>query len=69
MSQKRKGISKPRHKPFFQEYNFEITVLLLISLGIFLLVEENLLISYLVQDVFILIGLKDLKLQVCQDGH
>ena len=40
MSQKRKGISKPRHKPFFQEYNFEITVLLLISLGIFLLVEE-----------------------------
>jgi len=40
MPQKRKGISKPRHKPFFQEYNFELTVIFLIALGVFLLVEE-----------------------------
>lgn len=40
MPQKRKGIAKPRQKPFFQEYNFEITVLFLIALGVFLLVEK-----------------------------
>jgi hypothetical protein len=40
MAQKRKGIAKPRHQPFFKEYNFEITVLFLIALGIFLLVEK-----------------------------
>lgn len=40
MPEKRKGKAKPRHKPFFQEYNFEITVVFLIALGVFLLVEE-----------------------------
>ena len=40
MAQKRKGIIKPRHKPFLKEYNFEIKVILLLGLGIFLLVED-----------------------------
>ena len=35
MAQKRKGIAKPRHQPFLQEYNFEITVVVLLALGIF----------------------------------
>ena len=40
MTQKRKGIIKPRHKPFLKEYNFEIKVILLLGLGIFLLIED-----------------------------
>lgn len=40
MAQKRKGIIKPRHEPFLKEYNFEIKVVLLLGLGIFLLVED-----------------------------
>ena len=40
MAQKRKGITKPRHQPFLLEYSFEIKVVILFALGIFLLVEE-----------------------------
>ena len=40
MAQKRKGIVKQRHKPFFLEYSFEIKVIILFALGIFLLVED-----------------------------
>ena len=40
MPKARKGIPKPKRKLFYQEYNFEITVVILIALGIFLLVEE-----------------------------
>ncbi len=40
MVKKRKAISKKRSNSFIQEYNFEITVILLFSLGIFLLVED-----------------------------
>ena len=40
MVKRRKAISKERTNSFVQEYNFEITVILLISLGIFLLVED-----------------------------
>ena len=39
-SKKRKGIPKKYRKPFFEEYNFEIMVLFLLGLGIFLLVED-----------------------------
>ncbi|MBT6981847.1 MAG: hypothetical protein HOA05_06350, partial [Candidatus Marinimicrobia bacterium] len=40
MPKERKGIPKQKRKLFYQEYNFEITVVLLIALGVFLLVEE-----------------------------
>ena len=40
MPQKRKGISKRIKKPFLIEYNFEIKVIFLLALGIFLLVEN-----------------------------
>ena len=40
MPKTRKGIPKPKQKLFYNEYNFEITVVILIALGIFLLVEE-----------------------------
>ena len=40
MVQKRKGINKPRHKKFLKEYNFEIIVVFLIGLGVFLLIED-----------------------------
>ena len=40
MKQKRKGITKPRHKSFHKEYSFEIKVVILFTLGIFLLVED-----------------------------
>jgi len=40
MAKKRKGIAKPRHQPFLEEYSFEIKVVILLALGIFLLVEE-----------------------------
>ena len=37
----RKGIKKQkRHKSFIREYNYEITIIVLIALGIFLLVED-----------------------------
>ena len=40
MKQKRKGLTKPRHNTFYKEYSFEIKVIILFTLGIFLLVEE-----------------------------
>ena len=40
MPKERKGIPKPKRKLFHQEYNFEITVVVLITLGIFLLIED-----------------------------
>ena len=42
---KRKGIKKGKHKSFFKKYNYEMTAVSLILLGIFLLVE-NLEIKY-----------------------
>ena len=40
MVKKRKTVSKKPSKSFFQEYNFEITVILLLGIGVFLLVED-----------------------------
>tara|TARA_Y100001970_G_C14174345_1_gene826066 strand:+ start:876 stop:1349 length:474 start_codon:yes stop_codon:yes gene_type:complete len=40
MKQKRKGLAKPRHNSFHKEYSFEIKVIILFTLGIFLLVED-----------------------------
>ncbi len=40
MVKKRKAVSKKPSRSFFQEYNFEITVILLLGFGIFLLVED-----------------------------
>ena len=40
MPKERKGIPKPKRKLFYQEYNFEITVVILITLGVFLLIED-----------------------------
>ncbi|MBI88556.1 MAG: hypothetical protein CMG60_00595 [Candidatus Marinimicrobia bacterium] len=40
MSQKRKVIPKEKQFSFYKEYNFEIRVILLFTLGIFLLVED-----------------------------
>ena len=37
---KRKGLIKPGHNSFHKEYSFEIKVILLFTLGIFLLVED-----------------------------
>ena len=59
MVQKRKGIAKPRHQPFLQEYNFEITVVVLLALGIFLLVEDMEIKHYLyifIKAIFFAIG-------------
>ena len=40
MPQERKGIVKSSQRSYFREYNFEITVVVLITLGIFLIVED-----------------------------
>ena len=40
MKQKRKGATKSKYKLFFKDFNFEIKVILLLALGIFLLIEE-----------------------------
>jgi hypothetical protein len=40
MPQERKGIVKSSQRSYFREYNFEITVVILITLGIFLIVED-----------------------------
>jgi len=40
MPRERKGIVKSNQKSYFREYNFEITVVSLIALGIFLIVED-----------------------------
>ena len=59
MAQKRKGIAKSRPQPFLQEYNFEITVVVLLALGIFLLVEDMEIKHYLyifIRAIFFAIG-------------
>ena len=59
MPKARKGIPKPKRKLFYQEYNFEITVVVLITLGIFLLVEEMEIKHYLyefIKVIFFTIG-------------
>ena len=40
MKQKRKGITKPKKRSFHKEYSFEIKVIVLFTLGIFLLIED-----------------------------
>ena len=59
MPKERKGIPKPKRKLFYQEYNFEITVVILIALGVFLLVEEMEIKHYLyefIKVIFFTIG-------------
>ena len=59
MPKERKGIPKPKRKLFYQEYNFEITVVLLITLGVFLLIEEMEIKHYLyefIKVIFFTIG-------------
>ena len=60
MKQKRKGIIKPRHNSFHKEYSFEIKVILLFTLGIFLLVEDLEIKQYIfetIRTIFFTIGL------------
>ena len=60
MKQKRKGLIKPRHKSFHKEYSFEIKVVLLFTLGIFLLVEDLEIKQYIfeaIRTTFFTIGL------------
>ena len=40
MKQKQKGATKSKYKLFFKNFNFEIKIVSLLTLGIFLLVEE-----------------------------
>ena len=40
MKQKRKGATKSKYKLFFKNFNFEIKVISLLALGIFLIVEK-----------------------------
>ena len=59
MPKARKGILKSKRKLFYQEYNFEITVVALIALGIFLLIEDLEIKHYLyefVKAIFFTIG-------------
>ena len=60
MKQKRKGLIKPRHNSFHKEYSFEIRVVLLFALGIFLLVEDLEIKQYIfeiIRTIFFTIGL------------
>ena len=59
MKQKRKGLIKPRHNSFHKEYSFEIKVILLFTLGIFLLVEDLEIKQYIfetIRTIFFTIG-------------
>jgi len=59
MKQKRKGITKPKNKAFHKEYSFEIKVIILFTLGIFLLVEDLEIKHYIygfIRTVFFTIG-------------
>tara|TARA_B100001142_G_C14195825_1_gene601791 strand:- start:462 stop:935 length:474 start_codon:yes stop_codon:yes gene_type:complete len=59
MKQKRKELAKPRHNIFYKEYSFEIKVIILFTLGIFLLVEELEIKQYifeLIRIIFFTIG-------------
>ena len=60
MKQKRKGLIKPRHNLFHKEYSFEIKVILLFALGIFLLVEDLEIKEYIfeaIRTLFFTVGL------------
>ena len=60
MKQKRKGLIKPRHNSFHKEYSFEIKVILLFTLGIFLLVEDLEIKQYIfeaIRTIFFTLGL------------
>ena len=60
MKQKRKALIKPRHNSFHKEYSFEIRVVLLFTLGIFLLVEDLEIKQYIfeiIRTIFFTIGL------------
>ena len=60
MKQKRKGRIKPRRNSFHKEYSFEIKVILLFTLGIFLLVEDLEIKQYMfkaIRVIFFTIGL------------
>ena len=59
MKQKRKGITKPKNKAFHKEYSFEIKVIILFTLGIFLLVEDLEIKNYIyafIRTIFFTIG-------------
>ena len=60
MKQKRKGLAKPRHNSFYKEYSFEIKVIILFTLGIFLLVEDLEIKQYIfeaIRTIFFTVGL------------
>ena len=60
MKQKRKGLVKPRHNSFHKEYSFEIKVILLFTLGIFLLIEDLEIKQYIfeaIRKIFFAVGL------------
>ena len=60
MKQKRKGLIKPRQNSFHKEYSFEIRVILLFTLGIFLLIEDLEIKQYIfeaIRTIFFNIGL------------
>ena len=60
IKQKRKGIIKPRHNSFHKEYSFEIKVVLLFTLGIFLLIEDLEIKQYIfeaIRTIFFTVGL------------
>ena len=60
MKQKRKELVKPRHNSFHKEYSFEIKVVLLFTLGIFLLIEDLEIKQYIfetIRTIFFTIGL------------
>ena len=59
MKQKRKGLIKPRHNSLHKEYSFEIKVVLLFTLGIFLLIEDLEIKQYIfeaIRTIFFIIG-------------
>ena len=60
MKQKRREFIKLRHKSFYKEYSFEIKVVLLLTLGIFLLVEDLEIKQYIleaIRTIFFTVGL------------
>lgn len=68
MPRQRKGIAKPRHKSLFQEYNFEITVVFLLGLGIFLLVEDLEIKHYLYEFIKIIFFTVGNFIKLMRDG-
>ena len=68
MPKTRKGIPKPKRKLFYQEYNFEITVVILIALGIFLLVEELEIKHYLYEFIKVILFTIGNFIKLIRDG-